>query len=162
MAAAFAFAFSVFFSRFFIYGKAERDQNTWYLIRSGHSRYMGEWRNNKPHGKGVKEFFNEGRGKSFAFGNFVNGVLEGHGIQIFEQDVEPMVPYYVGEFKQNEHDGAGEYYWGTGAFYKGDFKKSLFHGRGMLYSKVRDSTFIGEYENDEELSGVRIKGRAVS
>lgn len=140
---------------------APRDKHTWYPLDRNIGRYKGEWRNNKPHGIGVKEYYNDDSelGRSTVHGKFVDGRIEGFGIQVFEQTHEPSIPYYIGTFKNSEHDGFGEYHFGTGSFYKGEFKMGKFHGRGMFYSKANDDTFVGEYADDREVSGMRFKGR---
>lgn len=48
-------------------------------------------------------------------------------------------------------NGIGEYYWANGAVYKGQFKDSLRHGKGIWRrgNGLGDS-YNGEYQNDQK------------
>jgi hypothetical protein len=133
----------------------ENDCNTWYTTEEGKGRYMGEWKNGLPNGKGIKHIYKD---DSYIYGNFINGLAEGHCKQTFEQTWESMEPYYEGEFKRNEYHGEGEYHYGNGDYYKGQWKDSKYHGHGVEYSKRKNKTWVGEYENDEKVEGNWVRG----
>ena len=133
----------------------ENDVNTWYKFADGKGRYKGEWKNGLPNGKGTKHSYKD---DSYIYGNFVDGFSEGYGKQTFEQTWEQSQPYYEGNFKRNHWEGKGEYHYGDGDYYKGDWKDSKYHGHGAAYSKRLDRTWVGEYENDVKGEGNWVKG----
>jgi len=133
----------------------EKDINTWYKFEDGKGRYKGEWKNGLPNGRGTKHSYKD---DSYIYGNFVDGFSEGYGKQTFEQTWEKTQPYYEGEFKRNHWEGKGEYHYGDGDYYKGDWKDSKYNGQGAAYSKRLDKTWVGEYENDEKVTGNWVKG----
>ena len=133
----------------------EKDVNTWYTIEDGKCRYKGNWKNGLPNGKGIKHFYNT---DSYIDGNFVDGFAEGFCKQTFEQTWEKTKPYYEGEFKRNNYQGKGEYYYGDGDYYKGMWKDGKYNGQGAAYSLRLDRTWVGEYENDEKIDGNWVKG----
>jgi hypothetical protein len=133
----------------------ENDANTWYKFEDGKGRYKGEWKNGLPNGKGIKHCY---KTDSYIEGNFVDGFAEGYGKQTFEQTWEKTQPYYEGEFKRNQFHGKGEYHYGDGDYYKGMWNDSKYHGQGAAYSKILDKTWVGEYENDEKVEGIRVRG----
>ena len=133
----------------------ENDANTWYIIEDGKSRYKGEWKNGLPNGKGIKHFY---KTNSVIEGNFVDGFAHGYGKQTFEQTWEKMVPYYEGEFKRNTYNGKGEYHYGDGDYYKGEWKDGLNHGQGLEYSERTNRTWVGEYYKDKKIEGEWYRG----
>jgi hypothetical protein len=133
----------------------ENDCNTWYTIEEGKRRYMGEWKNGLPNGKGIQHIYKD---DSYIYGNFIDGLAEGHCKQTFEQTWEMIEPYYEGEFKRNEYHGKGEYHYGDGNYYKGMWKDSKYHGHGAEYSKRKNKTWVGYFENDEKVNGNWVRG----
>jgi len=133
----------------------ENDANTWYKFADGKCRYKGEWKNGLSNGKGIKHFY---KTDSYIDGNFVDGFAEGYGKQTFEQTWEKTQPYYEGEFKRNNYNGKGVYYYGDGDYYKGDWKDGKYHGQGAAYSKRLNRTWVGEYKNDEKVDGNWVRG----
>ena len=133
----------------------EKDATMWYTIEDKKGRYKGEWRNGLPNGNGIKHTYKD---DTYIYGNFVDGNAEGHCKQTFEQTWEKMEPYYEGEFKRNEYHGQGEYHYGDGNYYKGEWKDSKYHGYGAEYSKDKNKTWVGYFENDEKVEGNWVKG----
>ena len=133
----------------------ENNKNTWYTIEDGKSRYKGEWKNGLPNGKGIKHFY---KTNSVIEGNFVDSFAEGFCKQTFEQTWEKMVPYYEGEFKRNTYNGKGEYHYGDGDYYKGEWKDGLCHGQGLEYSERTNRTWVGEYYKDKKIEGEWYRG----
>ena len=133
----------------------EKDATMQYPIEDKKGRYKGEWRNGLPNGKGIKHIFKD---DSYIYGNFIDGLAEGHCKQTFEQTWERTQPYYEGEFKRNEYHGNGEYYYGDGGYYKGEWKDSKYNGHGAEYSKSRNKTWVGYFENDEKVEGNWVRG----
>jgi hypothetical protein len=133
----------------------EKDVSAWHTIEDGKCRYKGEWKNGLPNGKGIKHFY---KTDSYIEGNFVDGFAEGYGKQTFEQTWEKTQPYYEGEFKRNNYNGKGAYYYGDGDYYKGMWKDGKYNGQGAAYSKRLDKTWVGEYANDVKGEGNWVKG----
>jgi hypothetical protein len=133
----------------------EKDATLWYTIEDKKGRYKGEWMNGLPNGNGIKHVY---EGDYYIEGNFVDGFAEGHCKQTFEQTWENSQPYYEGEFKRNEYHGEGEYHYGNGDYYKGHWKNSKYNGQGVEYSKRRNKTWIGYFENDEKVNGHWVRG----
>jgi len=133
----------------------EKDANTWHTIKDGKCRYKGEWKNGLPNGKGIKHFY---KTDSYIDGNFVDGFAESYGKQTFEQTWEKTQPYYEGEFKRNNYNGKGAYYYGDGDYYNGMWKDGKYHGQGAAYSLRIDRTWVGEYDNDVKVGGNWVKG----
>ena len=102
----------------------ENDATVWYKFADGKGRYKGEWKNGLPNGNGIKHSYKD---DSYIYGNFVDGYTEGYGKQTFGQTWEKTQPYYEGEFKRNNYDGKGEYHYGDGDYYKGDWKDSKYN-----------------------------------
>jgi hypothetical protein len=133
----------------------EKDANTWHTTEDGKCRYKGEWKNGLPNGKGIKHFY---KTDSYIDGNFVDGFADGFCKQTFEQTWEKTQPYYEGEFKRNNYNGKGAYYYGNGDYYKGMWKDGNYHGQGASYRLILDRTWVGEYKNDEKVEGNWVRG----
>jgi len=133
----------------------KKDANTWRTSEDGLTRYKGEWKNGLPNGKGIKHFY---KTDSYIDGNFVDGFAEGHCKQTFVQTWEKTQPYYEGEFKRNNYNGKGAYYYGDGDYYKGDWKDGKYNGQGASYRLILDRTWVGEYKNDEKVEGNWVRG----
>ena len=145
----------------------DRDVNEWYYMDNDTKRYKGEWKNGKPNGKGAMEFIKnkatDFEGKLLKETNviectFIDGVANGYGRQIFERTYEKMVPYYEGDIKNNMQHGYGEYYYGNGDYYKGEFRDCKFNGQGIDYEHKTNQTFVGEFYNDGKLKGKWVNG----
>lgn len=150
------------------------DPNVWYFCGPKRwSRYKGEWKNGKPHGRGIKEIFGgqfrNAKGEpcdasgnlqchSIIDGNFVNGYAEGYGVQYYDitEPDEIWVPYYKGNFHENVHHGMGEYHYGTGSWYKGTFCFSKLHGRAIYYHHPTREYLLCLYVNDVRMKSVRL------
>jgi len=140
----------------------DKDKNTWYEDDRGESRYKGEWRNGRPNGRGTQEIFhgrnNDGsrRDHSVIEARFVNGKAHGYGKQYFDRGYdETVVPYYEGYFSNGLQNGFGTYYYGNGDYYRGQFKSSAFHGRGIYYKRAINKSYIREYI-DEVRQGLEV------
>jgi hypothetical protein len=133
----------------------EKDATMWYAIEDKKGRYKGEWRNGLPNGQGIKHIYKD---DTYIYGNFVDGLAEGHCKQTFEKTWENSQPYYEGNTKRGEYHGEGEYHYGDGGYYKGEWKDSQYHGHGAEYSKSRNKTWVGYFENDKKINGNWVRG----
>lgn len=140
--------------------ETQKDPNTWYDSPDGLTRYKGEWKNELPNGKGIKEFFRTGTKDSCVIeGTFVDGFANGHCVQKFEKTWEKTAPYYVGEFSRNQWHGFGEYHYGDYTYYRGEWCNSKANGQGMQYSIILNQTWVGTFCNDKKGVGKWVDGK---
>ena len=91
-----------------------------YIWRDGES-YVGEWKNNLKHGKGIDYDKN---GKIIYEGDYVNDQYEGNG-KLIEENGD----YYIGQFLNDFKHGKGiEYYKNGKIKKKGKFSFGSFKG----------------------------------
>ena len=102
------------------------------------SKYTGEWKDSKPHGRGKMEFPD---GNIYE-GNFGNGLKEGHGVFRWADDGT----IYDGSWKNDKKDGTGVYRWADGDIYDGSWKNDKREGRGV-------DTYAVDGELLDELGG---------
>ena len=141
-------------------GETQKDPNTWYDSPDGLTRYKGEWKNELPNGKGIKEFFRTGTKDSCVIeGTFVDGFANGHCVQKFEKTWEKTAPYYVGEFSRNQWHGFGEYHYGDYTYYRGEWCNSKANGQGKEYSIILNQTWVGTFCNDKKGIGKWVDGK---
>jgi len=82
-------------------------------------------------------------------GNFLNGLKEGKGEEIFEENF-----LFSGNFKNDLKNGEGIYKWNDGAIYSGNFINDNIEGIGKL-TLPNKSLYIGEWV-DNRIEGIGI------
>ena len=85
------------------------------------SKFKGEFRNNKRHGKGIYYYTN---GDIYA-GDWKNDEFFGNGFYIFASGER-----YRGEFKNGKKHGKGNYFYQNGCIYKGMWALDKKNGDG--------------------------------
>ena len=104
-------------------------------IYSGGARYVGQFKDTKPHGYGT--FFWKNGDKYF--GEWKVGKSHGRGTKIWNDGRE-----YSGTFKNDELHGQGTFYYPDGKQYTGEFENGKRHGKGTFY--YSDGTaFVGKF-----------------
>jgi len=104
-------------------------------IYPGGSKYVGEFRNNKPHGYGTFVWAN---GDQY-FGEWKNGKSHGAGTKIWKDGRE-----YSGMFKEDKLHGDGSMFYPDGKKYTGGFINNKRHGVGTFF--YPDGTaYIGKF-----------------
>jgi len=103
------------------------------MIYPGDCRYIGNFLNGKPHGRG-KTVFSDGRTHT---GEYKNSLRDGIG-----NFVDPKAGYtYIGEFKNNMFNGQGREVFTSdaapGACYEGTFVDGQKHGKGKSSCPVK-------------------------
>lgn len=132
--------------------------------------YQGEWRNNRPHGKGrylrmsgdeyVGDFYNgrfQGQGE-YRYGNgdvykghWENGMRSGQGEMRYQNGNR-----YTGEWKNDKREGKGELVYRSGSFYKGNWLNDERTGKG--FSQFRNGErYAGDFvRNERHGYGVKV------
>ena len=105
------------------------------LVLKDGSRYVGEAKGKKPHGKG-KVFYVNG---DVYEGDFVKGLRSGQGTYIFKDGEK-----YVGSFLEDRHHGNGTYFFADGRRYEGDWENDFQQGNGTMYYPNGDK-YAGEW-----------------
>jgi len=98
--------------------------------------YVGEYKDNFPHGQGTLTVPNVGQ----FVGEFREGNAHGKGRFSFTNGSS-----YVGEMKVDKPDGKGIWVYANGSKYTGEFKAAKYHGRGS-FSFADGATYVGEYQ----------------
>lgn len=127
-------------------------------------RYIGEYKDGKPNGKG-KLYYNNNE-LDYYEGDFSDGLRSGYGKLFWKngQRYEGRWDYdkidgkgtmvfkngdkYTGSFKNGKLWGQGTYYWNSGAKYVGEFKEGKRWGKGKEYYSNGKLFYDGEWEND--------------
>lgn len=91
--------------------KEQGAKNVELLYTNGY--YVGEVKNNKPHGKGTYKLYSGDRYE----GEWVNGLKEGYGKYYFKNGDR-----YEGGFKNGNRHGKGTYYYSNGQVLVGEWK----------------------------------------
>lgn len=115
-----------------------------YIYDTG-DKYVGEWKNDKPNGKGTYYSLADDEFKGDIFeGTFVDSAWTGYGKYYFLADNEYEGDVLEGIFTDGVMNGQGIYTWANGDNYKGNFKDDEFHGYGEL-TIVGVETYKGNF-----------------
>ena len=104
------------------------------------SVYDGEYKDGKRHGKGTHTYFS---GDVYD-GEWQKGKKHGKGIYKYSDG-----SVYDGEWQNGQMHGRGVYKWPDGDVYEGEFKLGKKHGKG-IYKYTDGSLYDGEWQNSEE------------
>ena len=103
-------------------------------------KYLGEFKNNKFHGKG-KLIYDD---HTTYEGGFFDGYIEGEGNLLFIDG-----SYYKGNFEKNKFSGKGKFFFKNGRKYFGDWKDNAMDGLGT-FTWDEDTKYKGEYKNNKK------------
>ena len=104
--------------------------------------YIGQFKNDKFHGKGVLYYK---KNKTKYEGDFFEGKYDGKGKLIYENE-----EYYIGQFKKGKKNGLGEEYYNNNKLkYKGGFKNNQYNGEGK-YILPNGGYYIGNWANGKK------------
>jgi len=106
----------------------------------GGSKYVGEFKNFKPHGYGNFEWSN---GDKY-FGEWKQGKSDGNGTKTWRDGRE-----YSGKFKNDNLHGKGTLYYPDGKKYVGEFQNGKRHGEG-IFTYPDGTAFVGKFINGEQ------------
>ena len=99
------------------------------------AKYVGEFKNNKPHGFGNFAWTN---GDKY-FGEWKDGKNHGNGTKIWKDGRE-----YSGSFQNDKMHGTGTFYYSDGKKYVGEFMNGKRHGEGT-FTYTDGTAFIGNF-----------------
>lgn len=99
-------------------------------------RYVGEFKDGKPHGKG-KIYYNKNI-VSYE-GSFYDGMRQGQGIMLWSDGDR-----YEGNWENNKMNGQGTYYWSNGKKYVGQWVNDSRTGKGTMYY-ADGAKFVGYF-----------------
>ena len=93
--------------------------------------YIGEFKDDKKHGKGTYASYSR---SVIYIGEFENDRFSGEGTMV--DDNEKNSTYnqiYIGEFKNSMYNGSGTIFYTNNSVYSGSFKEGAFYGNGSYY-----------------------------
>ncbi len=109
------------------------------VIFPDRTKYTGNFKHGKKHGKGECNFPNGSR----YVGDFEDDKFNGYGTYTF-----PSGSQYTGQFKNNQAHGHGKLTNIEGSVYEGEYKESKRHGKGIL-THADGSKYDGDFEDDK-------------
>lgn len=143
------------------------------IIFPDNSKYVGEVKNDKPHGKGtliqkkqakkfnVNDFFDDQ-------GNLDHEKFHWHENEAFFDKIFPETIKYVGEWKNGKQHGKGTYTKTSNQVekYVGEWINGKRHGKGIFTNSALKLKYVGEWKNDKRhgigifttIDGMVIKG----
>ncbi|TRY85471.1 hypothetical protein DNTS_008584 [Danionella cerebrum] len=127
--------------------KAEKTglHRTMYSVNG--DQYIGEWIDNKKHGKG-KQFWKKA-GEIYD-GDWIKGKREGFGIlSRIDHKTKEFVKVYIGSWKNNKKDGTGMYIYSPFEFYEGDWHQDERSGWGRMHY-MNGELYEGEWLKDKQ------------
>jgi len=92
-------------------------------------------------GKGVFQWFKDGKPGTKYAGIFARGMPNGYGISLRSNGTR-----YEGNHKDWEYHGKGKWRGVKGTVYEGDFEEGKFHGKGKWRTSDKHS-YVGEWRN---------------
>jgi len=108
------------------------------------SRYVGEFKNGKPHGQGKLTWrFNQ------YIGEFKEGRFDGQGTLNYKSRISADLGTYVGSFKDGKRSGNGVMNLPDDDVFTGEYLNDLRHGKGVMKYKG-GKVYEGEYRFDKE------------
>ena len=108
------------------------------------SRYVGEFRNGKPHGQGTLTWR-----LSQYVGEFKEGKFDGQGTLNYKSRNGADHGTYVGSFKGGKRNGTGVMSLPYDDVFTGEYLNDLRHGQGVMKYKS-GKIYTGEYKFDNE------------
>ena len=113
------------------------------------NKYVGEWKNNKTHGKGTKTFSDGGE----YIGEYKNNKQHGQGTMTWSNGT-----VFIGNWIDHKRDGTGLTIWANGSKYVGEYKDDKMNGQG-IYTYPSGKKDVGEWKNNQ-LNGYAVKYNA--
>lgn len=125
-----------------------------YYDYSEDSRYTGQWKNGKPHGKGKATWGEKSKFPNRYYeGEWKDGLMHGMGTKFWGQaEVEEYTNNkYTGEWTTNEMHGFGKYEWADSSYYEGYWKNGEQYGDGIYVfanGEIFKGTWVDGYSEE--------------
>jgi len=101
----------------------------------GGSKFVGDFKNNQPHGYGTFLWAN---GDKY-FGEWKDGKIHGNGTKTWKDGRK-----YLGDFKNDKFHGEGNLFYPDGSKYVGEFINGNRHGEGTI-TYPDGSSYVGKF-----------------
>jgi len=128
------------------HGTLEKTKNFDWTPFIQETKYTGEWKNDKRHGRGTSFYFH---GQVAYEGEWEKGERHGYGTS-WDYEGEKL---YSGEWKEHRRHGTGTTWLHGYPLYSGQWKDGLKHGRGTL----REYEFTRKIDYDTGIEGLTAK-----
>ena len=109
-------------------------------IYPGGAKYVGEFKDYKPHGFGTFVWSNSDK----YYGEWKDGKSHGNGTKIWKNGRK-----YLGTFKNDKLHGKGTLFYPDGKKYEGEFLDGKRHGEG-IFTYSDGTAYIGKFINGQE------------
>lgn len=119
-------------------GKKHGENGTMVFAASG-DKYVGQWRNDQPNGKGVYYFSTKERFE----GNFVNGTFDGQGTMYY-----PDGAYFTGGWSKNHKNGTGTFHFADGKEKRGVWTMGKLTSTTPDYASAQSNTNTSSQANN--------------
>ncbi|MCQ2818890.1 MAG: hypothetical protein MJ252_16615 [archaeon] len=107
-------------------------------------QYIGDWKNNQMHGYGVKIYDNKDKYEGY----WIKGKRDGKGTYWICIGKNKFRKLYTGDWKNNQKEGQGIYFYKDGSCYDGEWKNSKRNGKGLMFYKNKD-IYEGQWKDDK-------------
>lgn len=108
------------------------------------SKYLGQWDNNKKHGKGTQTWAS---GDKYV-GEWADGKPSGFGTY-WKKSKKGLLKQYAGQFQAGHPHGRGVYYYDDGSVFDGQWRAGLRHGVGIMTFED-GAVYEGDWFNDKQ------------
>lgn len=106
-------------------------------------QYIGDWKENKKHGYGIKIYDNKDKYEGY----WDNDLRNGKGTYWVCIGKNKYRKLYTGDWKNNKKEGNGIYFYKDGSCYDGCWKNSKRHGKGLMIYANED-IYEGNWAED--------------
>jgi hypothetical protein len=110
----------------------------WFVDGKPDQRYEGAFRDGKENGRGVLTYTDGSR----YVGEYRDGKFNGRGTYTYADGGR-----YEGEYRDGKADGQGVYSWANGARYEGEFSDGKRSGRGA-FTSAEGNRYRGQYRDN--------------
>jgi hypothetical protein len=108
-------------------------------------QYIGDWKDNKKHGYGIKIYSNKDKYEGY----WDNDLRNGKGTYWLCIGKNKYRKLYTGDWKNNKKEGHGIYFYKDGSCYDGQWKNNKREGKGlMIYSN--EDIYEGHWLEDKK------------
>lgn len=119
--------------------------------------YTGEIKDDIPNGSGKFITKNSSNVEWYYEGDWVNGQMEGEGMQVWEE----LGQKHEGLYKDGNYEGEGKWYEDNTLVYQGNFSNGLYDGEGKLFNSKEKTTYEGSFKEGHPTDIKQLKKVAI-